>query len=132
MATSKSKSKIMRDHELNLALIDLMARDPQAKFFIGASVGLGAVWITSMLPAQVAGQETPGAQAINWYERMLGIGSPLLAATGIFDFNQDDKGGVFGNMFNFATGSYTAFCMANCILMSMNMDENPLVGAITP
>ena len=125
------------EHEINLAVLRIMERDPSAKFFIGASLGLGATWATTLF-GQYTGTETKKTatqKAENWYESILGAGSPLLSAAGVFDFNRDGEGGFAGNVFAFATGSYTAWCMVNCILFSASGGQNggmfgKLAGAV--
>jgi len=137
MVKAKKHSKDY-EHEINLAVLRIMERDPQAKYFIGASLGLGATWATTLF-SQYVGTETDQdvvTKATNWYETILGAGSPLLSAAGIFDFNKDGDGGLAGNIFGFATGSYTAWCMACCILSSASGGQNgglfgKLAGSVT-
>jgi hypothetical protein len=47
--TAKSKSKIQRDHETQLALINAFARDPELKYFMGMAAGAGVAWIGALL-----------------------------------------------------------------------------------
>lgn len=112
-----------REHETKMAFMQLMNERP---YFVGASLGLGATWATSLLGGM--GGETPEGtttdKVSNWYENLLGIGTPLLSAMGLLDFNQDNTGGLAGNIFSFATGSYTAFCMTCCILEAASGGED--------
>jgi len=124
-----SKSKIQRDHELNIALLQAMGNDPSLKYFIGASVGMGAVWLQALLGKDRAAQIAEPSP-VNWYETLLGVGSPLLSASGIFDFNKDGQGGLAGDMLAFGTASYTGFCVVNCILSSASGNESNPLGAL--
>ena len=124
-----------REHEMNIALINAFAQDPSLKHWVAASAGMGVTWVTAMLGQyNYAGQveETPVDQSINWYETILGAGSPLLSAAGIFDFNKDGEGGLTGNLLAFATGSYTAYNMVCGLMYAMNSGEgqNPLSSLI--
>ena len=124
-----SKSKIMRDHEMNLALLQAMGNDPSLKYFVGASVGMGAVWVQALLGKDRAA-EIAQPSPVNWYETLLGVGSPLLSAAGVFDFNKDGQGGLAGDVLGFATASYTGFCMMNCVLSSASGDSGNPLGAL--
>lgn len=136
--TRQKKHKADYEHEINLKILDVMAKDPTAKYFIGASLGLGAAWATNLFSQYTTAEETgptPIQTGVNWYETLLGVGSPLLSASGIFDFNKDGEGGLAGNIFAFATGSYAAFCMACCILSASSGNKTgsplgPLAGVL--
>jgi len=109
-----------REHETKMAFLQLVRENP---YFVGASVGLGATWASTFIPKEEKPEESTLDKVSNWYEDLLGIGSPVLSAMGLLDFNQDDQGGLAGNIFSFATGSYTAFCMTCCILQAASGGE---------
>lgn len=136
MAKAKKHQKDY-EHEINLAVLRIMERDPTAKYFIGASLGMGATWATTLFGKYTGEKpkQTPTQKAENYLETILGAGSPLLSAAGVFDFNKDGEGGLAGNVFGFATGSYTAWCMVNCILASASGGQDggmfkALAGAV--
>jgi len=47
--TYYKNSKKWRDHEREMALIHMMASDPDMKYYIGAAAGMGVTWVAAML-----------------------------------------------------------------------------------
>lgn len=132
-------SKKWRDHEKEIALLHAFAADPELKYWLGAMAGLGMGTLSSYLKLDEIG--TPGGstdvpnKVINAYETILGIGSPLLSAAGVFDFNQDGEGGMAGRIFTFGCASATAFNMTCLILRSASGGQgggmfSKLAGAV--
>lgn len=52
------KSAKMREHEINVALVNAFARDPELKYFIGAASGIGVAWVGSMMGGKKTQAET--------------------------------------------------------------------------
>jgi len=111
-------SKKWRDHETQIAIINAFAADPELKYWLGAAGSAGAAAFTSYFKIGDDGETPtdPINQGINLYESLLGIGSPLLSAAGVFDFNKDGEGGFAGNVFTFAFTSFAAFNMT-CLFL---------------
>ena len=131
---SRNYYKKEREHEVQIAMINALASDPELKYWIGAGVGVGATWVASLFEAQSKTSETASTpnQVVNLYESLLGVGSPLLSAAGVFDFNQDGEGGMAGRIMTFAFGSFTAWNMT-CLLLrnaSGGSDGKDILGPL--
>lgn len=113
-------SKKYRDHEVQLAVINAFAADPELKYWLGVAGASGMTALLSYFESKsqtaTADEISPWDRGINFYESILGAGSPLLSASGVFDFNEDNRGGFAGSVFRFATGSFAAWNMTCLIL----------------
>lgn len=134
MTKAKKHSKDY-EHEINIKILDIMAKDPSFKYFLGAAAGMGATWASVWLeqrgyynsatnqPPETQEAKDWWATAVDWGETLVGIGSPLASAAGLLDFNKNGEGGLAGTMNNlltFGAASFTAFCMANCLAISLS------------
>lgn len=115
---ARKRNKAERDHEFRMATMNAFAADPELKYWLGAGFGMGATWIAVLLEGGTPPDADPvdSADVVNWYESIIGAGSPLLSALGFLDFNKDGEGGLAGHIFSFGTASWTAFNIT-CLLL---------------
>lgn len=125
MATSKSKSKIMRDHEVQIELIRAFSKDPELKYYMGVAAGAGVTWVSQMLGDMMPeGTPVPNKPSTGMTAGLTWLMGPLNPALVQTMWDKIQSGGNtdqnITNILGLVGGGFAGFCAACLILRSMS------------
>ena len=125
---------INKQHErdIELKIMDIMATDSEFKYFIGVTIGAGTGFLGSMLKKSGAGDPTSGIApvdtAVNAWEWVLGIGSPL-GGVAVDLFQGGSAEDQAADILRLSGGGYAAWCASVLMLKAIGGDAGAL-GAV--